>query len=277
MATAIRTRKNQYRGINAHLHSFWQAENKWNRFHNAHAMSLMTLLKWQLLQIDYICHTEASLQYFDADDHYFSAIAIYERKGENPSDEPIGWLEVLSPTNKGNTKDAGEYRYKRQQLLKAGCVFIKLDYLHATPPTWDTLPDYTLREEKSHAYRIMVLVPCPDAIEGYAYLYEFDVDMPLPQVVIPLSGDDKISFDFDAAYQKTFVEGSYGFDRELDYRHFPMQFDSYSDADKTHIARRMLIVLQAQQRGENLENAPFPADDALSLVAASSSITELLA
>jgi hypothetical protein len=313
MISAIRTLKNQYRGINAHLHSFWQAENKWNRFHNAHASLLMFMLKAQLLPLGYTAEIEESVQIRfssekpraphadvlirdldplragifapsvpiavkeaqmldlaelvtdDVDDRYFSAVAIYERKGENPSDEPIGWLEVLSPTNKGNTRDAGEYRYKRQRLLKAGCVFIELDYLHETPPTWDTLPDYTLQEPKSHPFRIMVLVPRPNATEGYAYLYEFDVDTPLPKVMIPLSGTESMTFDFDAAYQKTFIEGSYGFDRELDYRQVPLHFERYNTADQTHIARRMLAILQAQQRGDNLEEAPFPVEDTLSL------------
>jgi hypothetical protein len=32
----IRAIKNQYPGINAHLHSFWQGEGEWNNFHNRH-------------------------------------------------------------------------------------------------------------------------------------------------------------------------------------------------------------------------------------------------
>jgi hypothetical protein len=40
--------KNQYRGINAHLHSYWQAKGGWDTFHFNHIPDLMRLINGQL-------------------------------------------------------------------------------------------------------------------------------------------------------------------------------------------------------------------------------------
>lgn len=49
----IRTRRNLYRGINAHLHSYWQAQGGWNGFHASHIVYLTTALKADLLPLGY--------------------------------------------------------------------------------------------------------------------------------------------------------------------------------------------------------------------------------
>ncbi len=59
---AIRSVKNQYRGINAHLHSLWQAKGGWNSFHTAHIDDLMRLMKAQLRPMGYTADLEQSVQ-----------------------------------------------------------------------------------------------------------------------------------------------------------------------------------------------------------------------
>ncbi len=66
----LRTRKNQYRGVNAHLHSYWQNEGGWNDFHNRHIGDLAGLLKSELLPLGYTAKIEESIQIrrVDSDD-----------------------------------------------------------------------------------------------------------------------------------------------------------------------------------------------------------------
>lgn len=49
----VRSTKNQYIGINAHLHSLWQAEGGWDEFHAAHIIYLANSLKVPLLPRGY--------------------------------------------------------------------------------------------------------------------------------------------------------------------------------------------------------------------------------
>ncbi len=59
---SIRAVKNQYRGINAHLHSYFQSEGGWDGFHTNHISDLMRLLSAQLLPLGYVAEIEQSLQ-----------------------------------------------------------------------------------------------------------------------------------------------------------------------------------------------------------------------
>jgi hypothetical protein len=304
----VRSVVNQYRGVNAHLHSFWQGAGKWNRFHNAHVTELMHTLKAQLLPMGYTAEIEESLQIWrvgdepyrpvadvlitDLDpqrpyqrlpgngsrkmsvaelvkvvqesDKYYSAIGLYdETRTARPSDA-VAWIELLSPSNKRRGGDAEVYQYKRAQLLDEGMVFVEIDYLHETPPTFMRLLDYSNRKHRNaqaHPYRIVVLDPRPDIESGPVSIHEFDVDASIPTVTIPLNAGDAVDFDFGAAYDKTFREGLYGYERNYDYAELPMNFDRYSEADQTRIACRMLAVLEAARDGVDLETGPFPVKE----------------
>ena len=48
-----RSVRNQYLGINAHLHSFWQAVGGWSRFHTNHISDLLRMLRPLLLPLGY--------------------------------------------------------------------------------------------------------------------------------------------------------------------------------------------------------------------------------
>jgi hypothetical protein len=311
----IHSIKNQYRGVNAHLHSYWQAMGGWSRFHNPHLSHLTSVLKSVLLPMGYTAELEPSLQIrridfaevsdpqsdvtiYDVDsarsqqlrgvpvissaselvmpvlealrsdtvsEKEYDATAIYEfRPGKLDRGEPVAWIELLSPSNKPGGQDVWEYITKRDKLIEAGLVFVEMDYLHESAPTLRRVPNYRatrrrVADEDSHPYRIAVIDPRPDLKAGLARIVEFDVDTPIPTVNIPLNAD-VLQFDFGVPYRKTFEEMFYGAEL-VDYIQLPMNFDRYSRADQTRIARRMLAVLEAKRDGIDLEMGPFPVKE----------------
>jgi hypothetical protein len=58
----VRAIKNQYVGINAHLHSFWQGEGGWARFHGNHISDIMRLIRPPLMRLGYVADLEPSVQ-----------------------------------------------------------------------------------------------------------------------------------------------------------------------------------------------------------------------
>jgi hypothetical protein len=58
----VRSIRNQYRGVNANLHSRWLAEGGWNNFHNVHISNLVRMLRPLLLPMGYTATIEDSLQ-----------------------------------------------------------------------------------------------------------------------------------------------------------------------------------------------------------------------
>ena len=309
----IRSIKNQYRGINAHLHSLWQAEGGWHEFHTSHIVHLATLLRMELMPLGYTAGIEPSLQIRRLDEISetpgrpkadvalydthpvrpflpvggpvtatgqvtlglsellaqekeitgYRALRILQLKENGERGEPVAWIEILSPSNKRRSQDFLQYREKRLQLLESGLVFVELDYLHETPPTFTKFANYAgsgrdpRPEMGSHPYRIIVIDPRPTFGAGKAYNYEFDVDDPLPTVEIPLNSDDKLAFDFGLPYRKTLEETLFAYEF-VDYSQLPINFERYNAYDQTRIAKRMVAVLQAHHTGLDLEKELMP-------------------
>lgn len=192
----------------------------------------------------------------DADIREYKAIALYEIVNPRPErGEPVVWIELLSPSNKA--QDAEIYRQKRLKLLQAGIVFVEIDYLHETPPTFTTIPDYTQNAPSSSPYRIIVIDPRPVFWDGKSYVHPFAVDEAIPTVVIPLNGQDVLQFDFAPPYDRTLRDLLYTLEL-VDYRELPMHFERYSASDQAHIAQRMVAVLEAKRDGLDLETGIFP-------------------
>ncbi len=310
----IRSTHNQYHGINAHLHSLWQAAGGWAAFHTSHINDLMRAMRPLLLKMGYDAALESSLQIRRLETDQLigmpaSDILIYRSSSEQkrPNEalqtavaekimpirqtlfhpplsakeyhaiqiyhydasqhqrgDPVAWIELLSPSNKSGGQDAKEYKTKRLALLDTGLVFVELDYLHESAPTLYNIPAYRRRGQapnpNAHAYRVIVLDPHPTTADGTTHLYEFDVDVAIPNVTIPLAGDDKFVFDFDTPYQKTLVETLYA-QQDVNYAEFPRRFKRYNVSDQTRIARRMVAVLEAAQAGSDLESGNLPVKD----------------
>lgn len=303
----IQSVKNQYPGINAHLHSLWQSESGWSDFHTRHMVHLADALTTQVRKLGYTVQVEQSLQIrrmsdvprrpkadlliFDrvsassfqpsgmspalieaipiaeliAEDEIsearFRAISIYEvdpaarRRGE-----PVAWIELLSPTNKGKTQDADLYRSKRMDVMVSGLVFVEIDYLHETAPTFPKIPLYpSSGNPRTSPYRIVVLDPRPEVETGESWVNRIEVDRILQPVNVPLNRGDVVRVDFGTVYQKTFQDAFLG--DQVDYSQLPLNFERYSPGDQTRIVQRMVAVLQAMKQGRDLESGPFPVED----------------
>lgn len=173
-------------------------------------------------------------------------------------------------------RDAQEYFEKRLAILESGLTFIEIDYRHESPSTLRGLPSYRTRSGEiangqAHAYRIVVFDPRPDLRRGVLRLSEFGVDLPIPTITIPLSGDDFLAFDFGSPYRKTFEKTLYGL-QLVDYAAFPPNFTRYSAEAQRRITLRMPAMIEAAHAGKRLEDGPFPTsaltlDEALTLLA----------
>jgi hypothetical protein len=153
---------------------------------------------------------------------------------------------LLSPSNKRRGQESDAYLNKRDALLSQGLVYVEIDYLHQTPPT------YQLEDTPSQApYRILVFDPRPNAEQGFVSINEFWVDEPLSAVNIPLSGKDFVAFDFYVPYDLHFRRLRLG--AGVDYAQLPLHFDRYSPADQARIVNKMLAIIEAHQAGKDLE------------------------
>lgn len=314
----VKTVKNQYRGINAHLHSYWQSDGGWNDFHNPHIADIVRWLRVRLLPMGYTAHIEDSLQirhYGDDTESEFRAdILIWDEQRERPQGavvvepaavtiadvldltedlekpytavaiyrsnpprdaKPIAWIELLSPSNKRLGEDRRDYIRKRRLLVRDGIIFIEIDYLDRFPPTFTSLLNYTdvKQQIEAHPYRVVLLDPHIDGLDGPAKIEAFDVDDPIPALTIQLSDNDSITVDFNHIYHKAFEDFVYG-PMHVDYTTLPLNFDRYSPADQARIARRILAVLSASD--DQRQHPPLPVDDALSLDDALAAIRSLM-
>lgn len=307
----VKSIKNQYRGISAHLNSLWQQPGGgWKGFHTGHITYLAMSMRAGLRLMGYVARIEDSLQIrlgaervgspesdvliydqdpyrpympdrtttqsagtavlsitaamdrFAIDAKPYQSLAIYP-PGRAGRGKAVAWVELLSPSNKPGGRHFDVYWNKREHLLKNGLVVVEIDYLHQSPPTLAGVMNYRSGASDAYPYRIAVADPRPTLEEGRVYVYEFGVDMPLPTVDIPLNAGDVFQFDFDALYQKMFVEMFYG--DEVDYSLLPSNFETYSEADRLRILARMLAVIEAAERGEDLEQADIAPVEGLSL------------
>lgn len=278
----VRTHPNQYPGINAHLHSQWQSEGGWDEFHASHIVYLAAALKAQLHPMGYTAGIEQSLQIrrydsiaeptelllvsasnspvsYETEIEQYRAIGLYQfEPGQDGRGEPVAWIELLSPSNKPGGRDAAYYQDKRLKLLQTGVVFIEMDYLHESPPTFETLPGYLLKGNAPRPYRIIVIDPRPTFLDGMAQVYPFGVDDVISVVDIPLNAGDHLLFDFNKPYQRTFEEQLYG--DLVDYSQLPVNFSRYGESDQSRIVARMLAVLNASRDGKDLSNPPLPVE-----------------
>jgi len=100
----VRSIKNQYHGINAHLHSHWQSVGGWNSFHSNHIADLLRLLRAKLLPMGYTAEIEPSLQI---------------RRLDAPAGEPESDITIFDPTGniKKESKTLEQCVDKRKELF----------------------------------------------------------------------------------------------------------------------------------------------------------------
>lgn len=82
MSTGIHSIQNQYHGINAHLHSYWQNMGGWASFHGNHIADLLRAMRASLLPMGYTADLETSVQV---------------RRLDGPTDEPESDITIFDP------------------------------------------------------------------------------------------------------------------------------------------------------------------------------------
>lgn len=136
--------KNQYPGINAHLHSFWQSVGGWSRFHTNHIPDLMRTMRPLLLPLGYTADLEPSLQVrrIDDDDKTIdtpeSDVTVYDlntersrQKRTSPQSAGMGEMVLTLPAALfGPTLSQKEYSAVKIYETKSG----KLD--PGSPVAW---------------------------------------------------------------------------------------------------------------------------------------------
>jgi hypothetical protein len=245
---------NQYLGVNAHLHSAFQAYDGWESFHSATIADLARALD-RALPAGYTVDIEQSLQVREWP-LYFTAIKIYVASARPGFGTPVTLIEVLSPGNKRGGTGYAQYREKRYTLLNNGLRLVEIDYLHESASPLRDIPVYP-HETGSHPYTITVSDPFPSLRAGISATYAFDVDQPIPTIALPLAGDETIPLDLDRVYQTTF-ESLRAYSLRVDYASPPANFARYSEGDQARIRRRMACVLAQAEAGTDLETGPFP-------------------
>jgi hypothetical protein len=175
----------------------------------------------------------------DDEDTYLRAVIIRELQADGTFGKAVTWIELLSPTNKPPGEGYIQYREKRTSTLHSGIVLVEIDYLHQTRSPIKGVNSYPDRENDSFAYSVVVTNPQPDLQTGKMETYGLHVDQNLPLVEIPLSKDNKLTFDFGKAYNETY-ESLQAFSYRVDYEQLPIKFDTYNGADQ----KRILAVME---------------------------------
>lgn len=170
---AINLRENQYRGVNAHLHSYLQQMGEWESFHSEHITHLREALQ-AILPAGYRARTERSLQLntfqSSSEPEYLSAIMIVDVKGDKRAGVPVTRIELLSPANKPRGSHASQYRDNRNRMVESGIHMVEIDYLYESRfPAH--IPSYPDRQEGATAYTIAVYVVASKVDESMVHLY----------------------------------------------------------------------------------------------------------
>jgi hypothetical protein len=187
----------------------------------------------------------------DADDEDFvTAVVVYAASDDPAFGRSVTRIELLSPSNLGQTVGYDAYRRGRTEALFSGILLVEIDLLHEYPPPMRRVALYP-QQMGSHAYHIYISDPHPTIKQGRFVDYGFDVGMACPRVSLPLAGDEQISFDFDEVYQRLYVRGRWGsWNQKVDYEQLPARFETYSSADQGRIRERMAAIREALLNGD---------------------------
>lgn len=292
----LRSRKNQYFGVNAHLHSYLQSNEGWTGFHGKSIADLAEIIK-RLLPPGYLVDTERSLQIRDVNRETreitkWNNLDAWDELIENidVSDEPNVRTQPLIETL---DLDEDQYHialmiYKLDDDQVIGHPITRIELL--TPSNKRGIGYLQYREKRSlvlkagihmveidylhetrpivrglprypyntdsHAYHIIVSNPTPSLRLGTVMLYGFDVDQRIPKVMIPLLGEDRLGIDFGMAYHQTY-QSLKAYSQRVNYGQLPENFNRYSPADQTRIWRRMAVIEKMAERSIDLETGPF--------------------
>lgn len=175
-------------------------------------------------------------------DVYYPSLVIYRQEPDSDFGEAVTRIELLSPSNKQGNGEV-QYREKRIATLRSGVQLVEIDLLHETPSPVLGLAAYP-QGDNAFPYTIIISNPRPSIEEGFADIYGFRVEEPMPIIPIPLNDNEAIALDPGAAYNATFRSLA-AYSRRVDYEQLPDHFDSYHAIDQEQIQARMQTVQSA--------------------------------
>lgn len=178
-----------------------------------------------------------------SDDLTQPAVVIYRADGGRVPGHPVTRLEVLSPGNKPPGSHHLQYLVKRQETLESGLRLVEVDLLHEARPFLQQLKSYADADPEAYPYVIVVSDPRPNPQDGKTRVFGVGVDAPLPQINVPLDGDDAVLLDIGEVYNRAF-RSLRVFSMVVDYAQEPANFNRYTQADRERIRQRMATIAQ---------------------------------
>lgn len=274
---------NIFEGINPVLNETFLHEGRWQDFHSTYLVRLRDSLKLALIEKGYRVGLEESIQvqrFSDKSDTYYPDLLIYQTPDAIPTsginqttsqavmtetlpipeavnlqtnpdivaivirkredNKPITWIELLSPTNKLPHQAFYDYQIKREDIIHEGICFVEFDFIHNQRPTYPKITSY---RQGGHAFHMSVIMPRPDVYQGKITFYHFGVMDKIPNMIIPLDGEEAYEVDLNVLYHKVFIEAVYGL--ELDYDN--LDLSTYLERDRQYILKRVADALQVDE------------------------------
>lgn len=313
---AIKSLKNQYRGINAHLQSLLQVEGGWNSFHANHIADLQRTMQAQLRPLGYIAELESSVQirrYEQPLGKPESDVAIYDLDSPRRQDSggarlsPSGATMILSIPEALGLDERTEKQYSAVGVYQAG------DAKHGTPVAWIELlsPSNKPGGQDAEQYREKRLKLLQSGIVfveiDYLHLsaptmpgahdgapYHLIVINPRPQFleghaqIVSFGVDEPIKaaeiplngadiLNFDFGIPYQKTFEEAFYGDSVDYGEVPLAFNTYTQGDQERILASIIALLEATRQGKNLESAPLSEPQLLPLATALQQLAALQA
>ncbi len=299
----VKSAKNQYRGINAHLHSFLQSSGEWEGFHTYHIGVLAETLTNELFDKGYFVAIESSLQIrLDSNEGFLrprADLAIFDghpqRATLTPYASQMTGRVVPIPMVVVKSLSEKPYRavtiYERDDDAGRGRLVAWIELLSPSNKRRGQENDAYLNKRYTLLSQGLVYVEI-DYLHHTPATYELeDVASQAPYRILvfeprPNAEQGYVSINEFVVDQtlsavnvplsgKDFLAFDFAVPYELhfrrlrlgagvDYSQLPLNFDRYSPADQARILSRMVAVCEAFQHGENLE-APVEEVTVLSI------------
>ncbi len=176
-------------------------------------------------------------------DEDVSSIVIYRAEGRQLPGRPVTRIELLSPANKPPGAYAKLYQIRRMETLLGGLVLVEIDLIHTRRPLDARIPSYVDRETGATPYHIVVHDPHPTWSEGSSAVYATGIVDPLPSVSLPLVYPDRVTLDFNTAYQRTYASSRL-FHMWVDYAQEPVNMVTYTKNDQASIRAQMVTIAE---------------------------------
>jgi hypothetical protein len=172
-----------------------------------------------------------------------TAVVVRKLTGQTTIGVPVLRIELLSPSNKFGGRHYSAYRSRRNEAIESNVPLVEIDYLHESVSPIVGLPHYP-DAEKSYPYYIAIHDNRPTWQEGLTSAYGFSIGQAIPELLLPLDGDNNFLFNFNPVYQQTFELGRWG--QLINMSELPARFETYRADDQNEIRS----IVSTMQKGD---------------------------